>query len=75
MKKLCTLAACAVVAVCLVSVSANAGMAPGLGEAVKAVADENKAGVVEQVYYRRHRHHRRHFAVVVPRYYAYRRYR
>ena len=73
MKKLSVLAASVAVALCTGTVAATAGVAPGIGEAAKAVVAESKAGVVDQVRWRRHHHHRRHYVVIVPRYYSYRR--
>lgn len=74
MKKIFAIAVLAVAGLGIGCLAAEAGVSPGIGGAAKAVADDSKAGVVDQVYYRRH-HHRRHFVVIVPRYYGYRRYR
>ena len=74
MKKIFTIAAMTVAALGFGAITAQAAMAPSIGAAAKAVADESKAGIVDQVYYLRHHHHRRHYVVVAPRYYG-RRYR
>ena len=81
MKKILAIAVLAVAGFGLGGLAAEAGVSPGIGEAAKAVAEDSKAGVVDQVHYRRHYHYRRQYAVVVPRsyshysYYNYRRYR
>ncbi len=68
MKKLSVLAASTVVALGLCSVAASAGVTPGIGEAAKTAAEESKAGVVDQVHWRRHHHRRSGFFIIVPRY-------
>ena len=74
MKKLAVVAVLTGAALALGSLAAQAGVAPAIGEAAKAVAQESKASIVDEVrYYRRHHHHRR-FIVVAPRYYGYRSY-
>ena len=61
MKKISVLAATAVIALCAGSMTATAGVTPGVGEAAKSAVEETKAGVIEQVrYFRRHHHHHHH---------------
>ena len=61
MKKISVLAATAFIALCAGSMSATAGVMPGVGEAAKSAVEETKAGVIEQVFFfRRHRHHHHH---------------
>ncbi len=74
MKKIMAIALFAGASLGFGSLAAEASVLPAIGSAAKTVADASKAGVVDQVWYRRH-HHRRHFVVVVPRYYGYRRWR
>ena len=72
MRKFYLLAALTGAALALGSLTAQAGVAPSAAVALKPIADEAKAGGVEQAYYRRH--HRRYYSVA-PRYYGYRYYR
>ena len=74
MKKFCMIAALATTVLGAASLAAEAGVAPSIGEAAKSVAQESKAGGVEQVHWR-HRHHRRAYVYYAPRYYGYRSYR
>ena len=71
MKKFCVLTALATAALGMGGLAAQAAVAPAIGEAAKAVVVESKAGVVDQVHWRRH--HRRHY-YYAPRVYAYRSY-
>ena len=73
MKKLCMIAVVATAAVSGASLAAQAGVAPSIGEAAKAVAQESSAGTFDQVRYWRHHHHRS-YVYIAPRYYG-RRYR
>ena len=73
MKKLAVVAVLTGAALALGSLATQAGVAPAIGEAAKAVAQESKASIVDEVrYYRRH-HHRRYYSYT-PRYYGYRSY-
>ena len=72
MRKYGVIAALTTATLGLGSLTAQAGMTPAIGEAMKSAADESKVGVVDQVYWR-HRH-RRAYVYIVPRYYGYRYY-